>query len=108
MSLAPARIVSLRSATEPAVSFALSMNFSKVLRACSKLASALERISLGISKRTFSLILLLLVPPRSPAPPDIKPATLHRDDATRSPNCRETQHTNARTALRFGERRNNP
>src|SRR5581483_9759990 len=81
MSLAPARIVSLRSASEPAVSLALSRNFSKVLRACSKLASAIERISLGISKRTFSLILLLRVPPFAHATPPM----LHRDDAACSP-----------------------
>src|ERR1700743_2540400 len=102
MSLAPARIVSLRSASEPAVSLALSMNFSKVLRACSKLASAIERISLGISKRTFSLILLLLFRPAAPAHPDITSQTLHRDDAGIVPivdACRDLRQGNARAPL---------
>src|SRR5882757_6355126 len=49
MSLAPARTVAPRSSIVPAVACAPARNFSNPLRACSKLASAMERISLGIS-----------------------------------------------------------
>src|SRR6266403_199875 len=51
MSLAPARTVAPRSSSDPAVCCALARNLSKALRACSKLASAIDRISFGISKR---------------------------------------------------------
>src|ERR1700743_1043249 len=63
MSLAPARTVSLRSAIDPAVSWRPARNFSQPLRACSKLASAIDRISFGISKPLcpFSLMLPLLL-----------------------------------------------
>src|SRR5258707_14735177 len=52
MSLAPARTVAPRSSSDPAVCCALARNLSKALRACSKLASAIDRISFGISKRS--------------------------------------------------------
>src|SRR5258706_510427 len=52
MSLAPARTVAPRSSIEPAVACAPARNFSNALRACSKLASAIDRMSFGISKRS--------------------------------------------------------
>src|SRR5438477_11923720 len=52
MSLAPARTVSPRSSIEPAAACALARNFSNALRAWPKLASAMDRISFGISKRS--------------------------------------------------------
>src|SRR4249920_3536255 len=58
-SLALARTVALRSSMEPAAACAAPTNFSKVLRACSKLASAIDRISLGISKRSRASSLML-------------------------------------------------
>src|SRR5579883_605662 len=49
MSLAPALTVSPRSSSVPAAVCAPSRKRSKVLRACSTLASAIDRILLGIS-----------------------------------------------------------
>src|SRR5207244_8570523 len=58
-SLAPARTVALRSSMEPAAVCAAAANFSKVLRACSTLASAIDRISLGISNRSRTSSLMV-------------------------------------------------
>src|SRR5579871_4878322 len=61
-SLAPARTVAPRSSSEPAVASALAMNFSNVLRACSTLASAMDLIPFGISKRSRSWSLMVPLP----------------------------------------------
>src|SRR6478752_5666858 len=58
-SLAPAATAALRCSMVPAAACAEATNFSKVLRACSKLASAIDRISLGISKRSRASSLML-------------------------------------------------
>src|ERR1700687_2239220 len=116
MSLAPARTVAPRSSIEPAVCCALARNFSKALRACSKLASAIVRISFGISKRSrpSSLMVALLLrlqghpPPRLPFRPLSLLAYRQRprwSDAAPigSPSWtfdRLLQHPNARAATR--------
>src|SRR5436190_6563610 len=57
-SLAPARTVALRSSMESAAVCAAPTNFSKALRACSTLASAIDRISLGISNRSRTSLMV--------------------------------------------------
>src|SRR5947207_9439841 len=59
ISLAPARTVALRSSMEPAAACAAPMNFSKFLRTWSTLASATDRISFDISKRSRTSSLMV-------------------------------------------------
>src|SRR6266481_7974477 len=89
MSLAPARTVAPCSSIEPAAASALARNFSNVLRACSRLVSAIDRISFGISKRSrtsFMVLLLLVVLLLFSFAP--QPVKLHRCDARHSPVSR--------------------
>src|SRR5947208_4292350 len=59
ISLAPARTLALRSSMEPAAACAAPMNFSKFLRTWSTLASATDRISFDISKRSRTSSLMV-------------------------------------------------
>src|SRR6187431_855788 len=72
-SLAPARTVALRSSSEPAATCAAPANCSNILRTCSKLASAIDRMSLGFSKRSRAWSLMMRSLHRQGLCPDAVP-----------------------------------